>query len=89
MTKRYGTPRMKDGELKIQYGKLPHENPDLIICRGEGVARADGHLVFNMIDSSRPSYKGTIRPSILEELEARGYDITTLRFSVCKKKKLT
>lgn len=96
--KRYRTPKAKPGELKVQWGKLPHNNPDLCYCWGEGVSRADSSLLHYTFSSKRPvlskcyeamlsgeSSQISFDPSFLEELEARGYDLTTLRFSIQKK----
>jgi hypothetical protein len=96
--KRYRTPRAKPGELKAQWGKMPHDNPDLCYTwGGDGAERCDGHLLSNMltekrarlaIGDERPKYGPPIiyDDSFLEELKKRGYDITTLRFSIQKKK---
>lgn len=50
---------------------------------------ADGHLLYGTLcaDRWRPDWdggdvRGLRDPSFVKELEARGYDITTLRFSV-------
>ena len=52
----------------------------------------DGHLLHMVFSVERPhvDYSKTPReiafdPSFVKELEARGYDVTTLRFSVCLK----
>jgi hypothetical protein len=55
--------------------------------------RPDGHLLWGTIggkvcspDTKTPGWKGHIwEPSLIEELEKRGYDITTLKFSIKKK----
>ena len=33
--KRYRTPKAKPGELKVSYGKMPYEDPDVIFTWGE------------------------------------------------------
>ena len=52
----------------------------------------NGHLLYGVMCSPQPhiDYSNGGRDvvfgkSFVQELEARGYDITTLRFSVCKK----
>jgi hypothetical protein len=50
----------------------------------------DGYLLYDVFCSkrNRPSFNGpTLDPSFVEELEARGYDLTTLQFSIRKKRK--
>ena len=48
-------------------------------------AKCDGHLLHGMLSMKRYTQHHVFDPSFIEELEARGYDITTLRFSVEKK----
>lgn len=97
--KRYRSPKPKPGELIAQWGKLPHNNPDLCYFWGPGVHKADSHLLHNTLaskvcrtnfdrDKTQPLSllnATTYDPSFLEELEARGYDVTTLRVYVRKK----
>lgn len=95
--KRYRRPNTKPGEIKMQYGRLEGDEPDLCYFRGPGVQRCDMHLIHNMFTSKRleidydaplgsPRYLwGKYGPSFQEELEARGYDLTTLKFSIQKK----
>jgi hypothetical protein len=44
--------------------------------------RADAHLMHQTFNSPRYDYEGTEIPSLVEELVNRGYDITTLDFSI-------
>lgn len=43
--------------------------------------RSDGYLLYWLLSVAH----GNEKLSFLDELERRGYDITTLKFSVCKK----
>lgn len=95
--KRWRQPKAKPGELKAQWGKLRHNNPDLCYVWGEGTHSADGHFLHHILCSDRlahdwdaPSDASRLsltkyEPSFVKELESRGYDITTLRFSIQKK----
>lgn len=79
----------KPGILKAQFGRCKGEQ-DFFVLYGDGVPACDRSLVFYAFGSSRMSYdytnnKQTFEPSLLEELKSRGYDLSTLRFSVCKK----
>lgn len=86
MTKRFRAPKAKPGELKAQYGKLPHDKPDLCFAWGEGVDSADARLLNDALTSKRHRPMANVwDDSLIEELEKRGYDITTLKFSVQKK----
>lgn len=55
---------------------------------GDGCSKSDGHLLHAVVNSPRHwvGFEGAkVNPSLLEELVSRGYDITTLRFSIAKK----
>jgi hypothetical protein len=86
MPKRWREPKAKVGELVARWGKVDGVTDICIAANGGGVAGADMHLLWNVIGGPRygytPSREG---PSFLKELESRGYDLTTLRFSVMKK----
>lgn len=52
-------------------------------------SKSDGHLLHCFFSYARTSFTEMQDPkskSLLDELEARGYDITTLKFSIKKKK---
>lgn len=87
--RRYHTPKAKPAELKIAYGRVsPHDDPDLCVAwGGAGADKCDGRMVLHSMTEKRMGYSFPDlvikqRPSLIEELEARGYDITTLRFSI-------
>jgi hypothetical protein len=85
--KRYRSPRPTDNQLRAQWGKLPHEDPDLLYVWGAGTHPADSRLLDYMLSGKR--YRPLEKEwgnSFLEELEERGYDITTLKFSIDKLK---
>jgi len=70
----------------VYYGKLPHDEPDVIYHSGDGVPRCDRTLLHWVMGSKRPPAKpgDAWERSFIEELIARGYDISTLRFSINK-----
>lgn len=98
-TKRYRRKYAKPGQLLVYYGKLPHENPDICFAwGGDGATKRDGALLHYMFSGKRQrhihdpeerkkngGYPIAFDPSFIEELEARGYDLTTLKFSIQKK----
>jgi hypothetical protein len=51
--------------------------------------KPDGHLLnrylFTLTPEPSPLHPGEKRLTLLEELEARGYDLSTLKFSIKKK----
>lgn len=89
--KRYRRPKLKDGELRVCWGKLPHESPDLIFSwQGNHAMRADSKLLHIAFCGKQPDpfvqpLFSKMLPSLVQELEARGYDIETLKFSIMKK----
>lgn len=91
MRKRYRTPTAKPGEIKIAYGLADHNDvPDLCVAWGPGTQKPDARYLMNAFDAKRmrrdfPSGEIVFDNSVIEELEARGYDITTLKFSVQRK----
>jgi len=88
--KRWRKPRAKAGELKVQYGKLEHDLPDICYAWGEGTSISDTHLLHYVFSGKlfKPGSFDT-DDSLYEELEARGYDLTTLKFSIQKKQTIT
>lgn len=80
--------RAKPGELCMFYGRLKHDNPDTIYSWGDGCSKRDGALLNYVLGSKRYGYegcRGEMEKSLLEDLIDRGYDITTLKFSIMKK----
>ena len=89
--KRFRKPKLKDGELRMYWGKLQNDTPDIIYSwQGDNSMRGDSALLHYHLGSQRPDLGkqpifSKMLPSLLEELEARGYDMTTLHFSIMKK----
>lgn len=82
--KRLRTPKAKDGELLVKYGK-EYGDEDLFYCYPDNECgmKRDSRLLSMAFERTVifPEDGRTLR----QELEARGYDITTLKFSVMKK----
>jgi len=70
--------RAKPGELKAGWSL---KERDIQFSWGQGVERSDGRILFDAFCFS----KGTLGTTLVNELEKRGYDITTLKFSIMKK----
>lgn len=90
--RRYRTPTAKPGEVRIAYGKADrHSEPDICAAwGGQGADKSDARMVMHAMTEKRmgytfPTMETEQRPSLIEELEARGYDIATLRFSIMRK----
>lgn len=85
--KRYRRPNAKEGEVKMQWGNV---DGDIGICSAwrNPADKCDSRLLYYMLCSHRYSYDGKIESSFVEELEKRGYDLTTFKFSIQKKKEV-
>lgn len=91
--KRLRKPKLKDGELRMYWGRPDRwDRPNIVLAwQGNSMMKRDTALLHYMMCSKRPKIEsgrvnwGVMEPSLAEELEARGYDITTLKFSIMKK----
>lgn len=90
--KRYRIVEAKPGELKVAFGSAGTGEPaDIVHAWGDGVPKADTWLMhmFFGCERARPDLTAldgyTMEPSLIEQLKERGYDITTLKFSIQKK----
>lgn len=80
--KRWRTPSAKPGELKIAYGK-EYADLDVFYCHGAaGADKCDSRLLSYFFEGIK-GYDGL---NLREELVRRGYDITTIKFSIQQKK---
>lgn len=90
--KRLCKPKLKDGELRMYWGREDHDcTPDVILAwQGDRMMKRDTNLLHYHLCSQIPDpfakpLFSKMQPSLIEELEARGYDLTTLKFSIMKK----
>lgn len=83
MGKRVYVPVAKPGQLIAKWGRPSHgELPDLSYAWGaSGAAKSDARILSSAFEEC-DVFDGK---SLRTELEARGYDITTLRFSISQK----
>ena len=81
MTKRLRNPVAKENELLVKYGK-EHGEEDLFYCWPDNDTgmKADCRIVMFAFEREK-IFDGKIMRQLLEE---RGYDITTLKFSIMK-----
>ena len=84
MTKRIYTLQSKRGQLKAGWGRPgPMQHPDLCYAWGAGGAdKTDGRILSEALEDLRNCFGRSLR----DELEYRGYDLTTLKFSIQQKK---
>jgi hypothetical protein len=90
MAKRFRRPTVKDGELKLFYGKYEkNDSDDVVTMWGDGAGHngRDSNLLMDIFCNERPGtfLDPSTRLSLIEELENRGYDLSTLKFSIMKK----
>ena len=83
----WGVPKAEEGELIAEWGKRMPENTRAELCyswqNNDGM-NADRWLIKNMLTMRQYDSNGKESKMIIEELDARGYDLTTLHFSVSK-----
>ena len=79
--KRVYLPPAKPGELKVGWGRLDwHSNPSLVYdAGGDGAPARHGRILMDVFEGKNQHNNLT---SILTE---RGYDLTTLKFSIFQK----
>jgi len=74
-----------EGQIKMQRGRVDGDDPDMCIFYGDDVPRCDRALVMNTFCFDTLTWDKKVRPSFIEELERRGYDLETLQFSIKRK----
>jgi hypothetical protein len=72
--------KARPGELRVTYGRLEGDAPDVVFARGEGVGKPDGHLMCWYFTRATDD----LLP-LAQELERRGYDLSTMVFSIMKR----
>jgi len=75
--KRYRNPKVKLGEFKACWNKLKWDSPDICYFYGKG-AKAASYIFHHFCHS----VKNSEGRSMLDDLKAYGFDITTLKFSI-------
>jgi hypothetical protein len=91
MRTRLRTPKAKPGQLVVAWGRVDrHSNPSVVYAYPDRDGKCDSRVLCDALEGeryqptlSRPGY--TVEKSLLEELEERGYDLTTLRITISKK----
>ncbi len=84
MKKRYRKPKIKPNSLIFQKGKIDGEVDMCIFW--DNIPSYDRSLIFYYLASKNINFNGGKMKSLIQELEERGYDLDTLRFSIEKKK---
>jgi hypothetical protein len=91
MRKRVRTPKAKPGQLVVAWGRVDrHNNPSVVYAYPDRDGKCDSRVICDALEGARyrpslrqPGY--TVEKSLLEELDERGYDLTTLRLTISKK----
>jgi hypothetical protein len=72
-------PTTKPGELKAGWARVDGNSPSVAYnWGGGGAAKSDARILSNALEEVHVHDGKTL----IEELEARGYDLSTLRFSI-------
>jgi len=89
--KRLRRPTLKNGELRVYWGRVDGDYPDIVYeWKGDRSMKRDSALLNWHMGCKHPHptkspFGQVMEPSMLEELERRGYDLTTLQFRIMKK----
>ena len=89
--KRLRRPKLKDGELRMYWGRVDGDYPDIVLAwQGDASMKRDTALLHLVMCTQRPDPRAhpifsKMDPSLIQELEVRGYDLRTLKFSIMKK----
>lgn len=76
--------KAKAGQIKAGWMKSANDNG---WCWGDGTSKADANLVGQILFLNEQDwYNNGFCSTLIEELEKRGYDPKTLKFSIEKKK---
>lgn len=78
--RRLRKPKVKPGELRVYWGRCErYDAPSLVYYAGGGGAdRRDGRVLSEAFEGKLPMFESTLA----KELDARGYDLTTIQFSI-------
>jgi hypothetical protein len=80
MGRRWRVPEAKPGELLARFGRQSRwDSPEIVYAWGAGGASKPDSRILSTALEEAPVYDGR---SLCDELERRGYDLTTLRFSI-------
>lgn len=82
--KRYRKRPTKPGRLEAYYGRGDDGEIDVILARGAGLEKRDSALLYYLLGTPRYTLNGGREKSVIDQLKDRGFDITTLRFSIEK-----
>lgn len=77
-------PDVEAGWLKVQYGKAERrDGPDIVFRWTAPADGRDSALLYYFLNHK--PHNDTHRLSLLEELEARGFDLATLKIEIKRK----
>lgn len=79
-------PKLKQGQLRVYFGKDDDgEGHDVCFSWGAGCSKRDSALLHYHFATDRLDWQQRLEPSLIKQLEARGYDISTISFTIQKK----
>lgn len=79
--KRYRAPTAKPGELKAAFGRVDGALDIGYAWGGAGAHSPDARILSRTLEDT-PIFEGR---TLVQELEHRGYDLKTLKFSIMQK----
>lgn len=92
MPKRLTTPVAKPGQIVARWGRADqHSAPGIVYAYPDLAGKCASRVLMDAIEGPRfrPSWERIgsyeVEPSLAQELDALGYDLTTLRITISKK----
>lgn len=81
--KRYRRRTAKDNQIMLYYGKAyTYDAPDICVAWGKQAGKPTANLIMSAFCETHK----LIDVSLIEELDRRGFDVTTIKFSIEKKR---
>jgi len=85
--KRWRMVDAKPDQLRVAFGLFERgEEPELVYAWGEGTQKADVNLLMSLFEGRGEEVANLSDGSIVQEFAKRGYDITTLKFTIQRNK---
>lgn len=82
MNKIWRKPVASRDKLIARWGKDDDGDTGIVYANGPGTHHSDAHILYFALEINDQGWGR----NLLHELEERGYDLTTLKFSIQKKK---
>jgi hypothetical protein len=85
--RKFRRPSRRDGKLDVWFGKIDGDGPDMCVQSGNGCGGSSTRGYVLGLFCNKQVYAGSPgwADAFLEEMDKRGFDVSTLRFSISLK----